>query len=162
MGGAGERALPPGVCQVLPGLAEIPAVVPGIAFRAVLAELVNYRSATHNGLEAMGFAFDKARHLAAVAVADKRQAVRIYGKLLEHGVHARHDVAVVSAAQVIFVGSGKGWAASRTAARIRPKYRPSQPDQEIGELVVAIGPRSQRPAMHIHNQRHPALRRLRD
>src|SRR6185437_13196709 len=71
---AGERTLTPRVGHVLPRLAEIPAVVPRAVLGAVLAELVDHRRARDDGLESIGLAFDEAGHLAAIAIADQREA----------------------------------------------------------------------------------------
>src|SRR3569833_1899106 len=50
----GERALTPGVLHVLPWLAEVPSVVPGTAFGAILTELIDDRRAADDGFEAVG------------------------------------------------------------------------------------------------------------
>src|SRR6185295_12340433 len=68
VGSIGERTLPPGVCEVDPGLAVPPAVIPRVVLGAVLADLIDHRRAADDGLEALGLACDEARHFTAIAV----------------------------------------------------------------------------------------------
>jgi hypothetical protein len=56
----------------------------------------------------------------------------------QHGVYAIHDVLIVGAAQVVFVGCGKLYSVIRRTARIGPQQRPALPNEERGQRVVAV------------------------
>src|SRR5580658_9679078 len=56
MCGSRERALPPGIFRMLPGLPVKPAVIIGPALGSVLAVLIDHRRAADNRLKARGLA----------------------------------------------------------------------------------------------------------
>src|SRR6185437_8991632 len=99
-----ERALAPGGVESLPGLAEVPTVVPGAVFLAVLAQLVDHGGPADERAKSIGFAQGECRHGATVAVTDEREALGVDGEVLDRGIYAGHDVAVVLATEVIPVG----------------------------------------------------------
>src|SRR5262245_23991387 len=118
VGRISERTLTPGVLEVHPGLAVPPAVVPRAVLGTVLADLIDHRRAADDRLEAISLAGDEARHFTAIAVAHQHQFVGIDRLRRDHGIHARHDVAVIPAAEIVLVGRNERHAVSGAAARI--------------------------------------------
>src|SRR5436309_2535364 len=92
---------------MLPRFAEIPSIVPGTAFGSVFAVLIDHGRAADDGFEAVRLSFYEARHFPAVAVAFQCEPVGIDVLGLKDFVEPGHDVCVVAAAEVVFVGGGK-------------------------------------------------------
>ncbi len=133
VGDSGEGALTPGVLLVFPGVAVPPAIVVGRVFGAVFAHLVDDRRAADYGAEAVGLALDEAGHLSAVAVADERHLVGVDGEFGEDGVDAGHDVLIVAASEIVFVGGGEGGSVPGAASGIGLEERPTVAEEELRE-----------------------------
>src|ERR1700683_3484630 len=113
-----KRALPPGILEVLPRLAIVPAVSIGPALCAILAELVDNGGGADDGLKAIRLAYSEACHLTAVAVTNQGKPLRIDRKAAYGLVHARHDVEKVAAAEIVLVCRLKGRAITGAPAGI--------------------------------------------
>ena len=161
MGSAGKRALFPRVFEVFPGLAEVPAIIPGSAFGAVLAELVDDGCAADDGFEAIGFAFDKSGHLAAVAVTHEGHAIGVEWIVSQGEINAGHHVEIVPTAEIVFVGGSEFGSVIRRAARVGTEDSPTLPDKECGEGVIAIFKGAEGTAVDVDDERHFCGRALR-
>src|SRR5579875_764912 len=139
---------------MLPGQTVEPAVVPGTAFGAVFAFLVNDRRAGNNGFEAGGFPLDKAGHLASVAVAHEDHAGGVDRVFRDDRVDAGHDVTIVSAAEVIVVGCDEFPSVAGAAPGIWLKDRPSMAEEELVEYGIIVDPCAGGTAVYIDNERH--------
>jgi len=90
--------------------------------------------------EAIGLSFYKSGHLAAITVTEQRQTIGVDGILLQ-GLHRGPVMmsAIISAAEIVFVGSGK----SRHHVRcFRGDWGrstcPSLSDKKVDQGIVAI------------------------
>src|SRR6185503_7597488 len=151
---ARERALPPCVVHVLPWLAEVPAVVPRAAFGSVFAELVNDRRAADDCFEAIGLAFDKAGHLAAVAIAHQGHASCVDWIVSENVGDAGQHVLIIASTEVVLVGCCELDAVVGRTARVGAENGPAVADEEVGEGIVMIFPGAEGTAVDVYDQRN--------
>src|SRR5271168_1572913 len=110
---------------MLPGFAEIPAVVPRRILRTVFAMLVDYRGAADNGFETVRLSLDERCHFATVTVTHQRHAIAINRLGFHHIVNPGHNVAIVPASKIVLVRSRKSGAVAGTSPRIGSQYRPT-------------------------------------
>src|SRR6185437_12557713 len=104
-----------------------------------------------------GLRFCPHGHVSAIAVAANANFVSIDGKLLDHGVDASHEVAIITAPEILDVALGESFALTIAAAGIGTKYEPAKKRSGThvahrGGIPLRIaGPT--RPAVNAENER---------
>src|SRR6185437_6437083 len=94
--------------------------------KAVVTLPVGEASARDGRGEASGLRFCPHGHVSAIAVAANANFVSIDGKLLDHGVDASHEVAIITAPEILDVALGESFALTIAAAGIGAQHKPAQ------------------------------------